>query len=31
LEFALRQRHMPLRDTVKAAVDAMERDVIRRT
>src|SRR3989442_4178994 len=31
LEFALRQAHMPLHDTVKAAVEAMERDVIRRT
>jgi ATP-dependent RNA helicase HelY len=31
LEFALRQAHMPLRDSVKAAVEAMERDVIRRT
>jgi hypothetical protein len=31
LEFAVRQANMPLRDTVRAAVEAMERDVIRRT
>ena len=31
LEFALRQRETPVRETVKAAVEAMERDVIRRT
>jgi superfamily II RNA helicase len=31
LEFALRQAGMPLRETVQAAVEAMERDVIRRT
>jgi ATP-dependent RNA helicase HelY len=31
LEFAVRQANMPLSDTVRAAVEAMERDVIRRT
>ena len=31
LEFALRQAQMPLHGTVRAAVEAMERDVIRRT
>ena len=31
LDFALRQAQMPLRQTVKATVEAMERDVIKRT
>ena len=31
LEFALRQAKMPLHDAVRRAVEAMERDVIRRT
>jgi hypothetical protein len=30
-EFALRTTESPLRTTVRAAVDRMERDVIRRT
>jgi hypothetical protein len=31
LDFALRKAEMPLRLTVKATVEAMERDVIKRT
>jgi hypothetical protein len=31
LDFALRQANLPLREPVRAALEAMERDVIKRT